>query len=318
MAVSRPLQAAVIVPTFDHGATLRHSVGSALRQTVPDIELVIVGDGMPDGAREVALALERSDERVRFVDNPKGETRGEAHRNAVLREVTAPYVFYLSDDDLWMPEHLATMLATFEVTSADFVHSVPVWRMGDGSWYRWVVDLAQPRYRQLMFEHKNRVPLSCGAHTLESYRRLPHGWRPAPPEHWTDEWMWMQFAQLDGMKFACSRLPTALNFPGSVRAGWTNEQRVSELAECSAILDDPVRRLALHTELFEAEIERLTWLETQAWEMEDWLADRERGLAWLTAERERHARDIAVMKASLRWRLGERAALLRRRLFSRP
>jgi GalNAc5-diNAcBac-PP-undecaprenol beta-1,3-glucosyltransferase len=318
MAVSRPLQAAVIVPTHDHGAAVRHSVGSALRQTVADIELFIVGDGMPDEAREVAIELERSDERVRFVDNPKGETRGEAHRNTVLGQVTAPYVFYLSDDDLWLPEHLSSMIATFQVTGADFVHSVPVWRMGDGSWYRWIVDLAQPRYRQLMFEHRNRVPLSCGAHTLEAYRRLPHGWRPAPPERWTDEWMWMQFAEQDGMTFACSRLPTALNFPGSVRSDWSNERCAAELAECSAILDDPVRRLALHTELFEADLERLTWLETQVWEMEEWLEDRERGLTWLAAEHERHTNDIAVMRSSLRWRIGERAARLRRRLFSRP
>lgn len=317
MAVSRPLQAAVIVPTFDHGATLRYSVGSALRQTVRDIELVIVGDGMPDAAREVALELQSSDERVRFVDNPKGESRGEAHRNAVLREVTAPYVFYLADDDLWMPEHLSSMLATFDVTGADFVHSVPVWRMGDGGWYRWIVDLGQPRYRRLMFEHRNRVPLVCGAHTLEAYRRLPYGWRPAPPGHWTDEWMWMQFAEQEDMKFACSRLPTALNFPGSVRPDWSNERRVAELAECSAILDDPVRRLALHTELFEAETDRLTWLETQVWEMEEWLEDREQGLTRLAAEHERHTRDIALMKSSLRWRLGERVALLRKR-FSRP
>jgi glycosyltransferase involved in cell wall biosynthesis len=297
MAVSRSLQAAVIVPTFDHGATLRHSVGSALRQTVPDIELVIVGDGMPDEAREVALELERSDERVRFADNPKGESRGEAHRNAVLQEITAPYVFYLSDDDLWMPEHLASMLATFEVTGADFVHSAPVWRMADGSWYRWVVDLAQPRYRRLIFEGRNRVPLSCGAHRLDCYRRLPHGWRPAPPGEYTDAWMWRQFAERPDTKFACSRLPTALNFPGSVRPDWTNEERVAELAECTAILDDPVRRLALHTELFEAELERLTWFETHIWELEEW---------------------VGVMRSSRRWRIGERVALLRRRLFSRP
>jgi glycosyl transferase family 2 len=252
------------------------------------------------------------------VDNPKGETRGEAHRNAALREVTAPHVFYLSDDDLWLPEHLATMLATFEVTGADFVHSAPLWRFGDGRWERPIVDLAQERYRRLMFEKRNRVPLSCGAHTLESYRRLPHGWRPAPPDQYTDAWMWMQFAQQDGIAFACSRLPTALSFPGSARPGWTNEQRVAELADWSAILDDPMRRLALHTELFEAELERLTFFESQVWEMEEWLEDRERGLTWLAAEHERQTRDIAVMKASLRWRLGERAAALRRRLFSRP
>ena len=46
--------ATILVPTHDHGPTLRASVASALRQTVSDIEVFIVGDGfrtLAEGAR---------------------------------------------------------------------------------------------------------------------------------------------------------------------------------------------------------------------------------------------------------------------------
>ena len=68
--------ATVIVPTHDHGPTLRLSVGSALAQTVEDIEVLVVGDGVPDVTREIVGELSRVDERVHFFDHPKGQRHG--------------------------------------------------------------------------------------------------------------------------------------------------------------------------------------------------------------------------------------------------
>jgi len=307
-------RATVLVPTHDHGATLRYSVGSALRQTIGEIEVFIVGDGMPDGAREVAVELERSDERVRLFDNPKGERLGELHRHAALAEARAPVVLYLSDDDLWFPEHVETMLATLDSSGADFVHASPIWRMGDGTHYRWIVDLAQEPYRRLVFEGKNRLGLSSGGHTREAYRRLPHGWRPAPLGQYSDAWMWRQFAEQPDVKFACTAAPSVLHLPSSVRPGWTAEQRLAELSDAAEVLADPRRRLALLTELYEAELGRLTWLETRGWDLEAWVEDREGAIRWHAERAERAETTIQAMRASRRWRAGERL----RRLFSRP
>jgi hypothetical protein len=307
-------RATVVVPTHDHGATLRYSVGSALRQTVGEIEVFIVGDGMPDQARQVAVELERGDERVRLFDNPKGERLGELHRHSALSEARAPAVLYLSDDDLWFPEHVETMLATLESSGADFVHASPIWRMADGTYYRWIVDLAQEPYRRLIFDGKNRLALSSAGHTLEAYRRLPHGWRPAPQDQYSDAWMWRQFAEQLGMKFVCTTAPTVLHLPSSVRPDWTAEERLSELASASEMLADPERRLALLTELYQAELDRLTWLETRGWELEAWVEDREGAIRWHAKRADRAEATIQAMRASRRWLAGERL----RRLFSRP
>ena len=60
------IAATVIVPTHDHGPTLRFALASALAQTVEDIEVLVVGDGVPNVTHEIVGELSRRDERVRF------------------------------------------------------------------------------------------------------------------------------------------------------------------------------------------------------------------------------------------------------------
>src|SRR6185437_15846190 len=95
--------ATVLIPTHDHGRTLLRSVPSALAQTVSELEVFVVGDGVPDETRELMTELAAADNRVRFFDNPKGERHGEAHRHAALQEARGEIVCYLSDDDVWLP-----------------------------------------------------------------------------------------------------------------------------------------------------------------------------------------------------------------------
>jgi glycosyltransferase involved in cell wall biosynthesis len=98
--------ATVLIPTHDHGPTLRYAVQSALAQTVADLEVLVLGDGAPDVTRELMDELTRADPRVRWLDNPKGPRNGELHRHAALQEAQGEIVCYLSDDDLWLPGHV--------------------------------------------------------------------------------------------------------------------------------------------------------------------------------------------------------------------
>jgi glycosyltransferase involved in cell wall biosynthesis len=47
------VRATVVIPTFDHGRLLWYFVRSALAQTVGDIEVFVIGDGVPDATREI-------------------------------------------------------------------------------------------------------------------------------------------------------------------------------------------------------------------------------------------------------------------------
>jgi hypothetical protein len=238
------VRATVVVPTFDHGPTLERSVPSALAQTVSDIEVFVVGDGVPDVTRDLMARLVADDRRVRFFDNPKGPGNGEINRAAALGEAGGRIVAYLADDDLWMPEHLEELEAL--LADADFANTYPIRIEPDGTVADWNVDLSLASYRRAVLEGTNFVPLSCGGHTLELYRRLPHGWRTRPQGTWSDLYMWQQILSVRGVRTASGSRPTVLHLPSSLRRGWPTERRLEELDRWVARMTEPGWREELY------------------------------------------------------------------------
>lgn len=231
-----PLEATVLIPTHDHGPMLLHSARSVLAQTVEEIELFIIGDGVPDVTREIVSEL-RQDERVRFFDNPKGLRHGETHRHAALKEVRGKIVCYLSDDDLWFPEHVAYMRHLLEGT--DFAHTLSLYIDERGEIACNIGDLAMPTYREFLLSGVNFFALSCTAHTIDMYRRLPHGWRTTPAGIPTDLYMWQQFLSDPGCRATGGTRPTVLHFPSPLRRNQLPADRLTELEEWSSNLQDP-------------------------------------------------------------------------------
>ncbi|MEO8034986.1 MAG: glycosyltransferase family 2 protein [Acidobacteriota bacterium] len=231
--------ATVLIPTHDHGETLRYSVPTALRQSVVDIEVFIVGDGVPDITREVARELAAADPRVRFFDFAKGESRGELYRHQVLQEASGEIVCYLFDDDLWLPDHIAVMRELLQ--HADFAFSMPVVVSTRGFLTPWFVDLSRPLHRRLFTDplsSTSSVP-TCAAHTMALYRRLPQGWRATPRGLAPDKYMWAQCLEDPATVARSASRPTAILFPDPPRRTWPASRRLEELAAWSRELDDP-------------------------------------------------------------------------------
>lgn len=245
-----PLQATVLIPTHDHWYTLPYAIESASRQTLEEIEILVVGDGVPDATRELLEGLLAEEPRLRFFDHPKGERHGERHRARALEAARGRIVCYLSDDDLWLPDHLETMAGQLE--GCDFAAGLAAWLDEGGGLHFYLEDLSLPFYRNLLLGGENRVPLSCGAHTLASYRALPAGWAPAPREVPTDLYMWQRFLADPACRAASALRPTVLHFPSPLRRHLTSEQRAAELQSWSARLGQGGLRDQLLAGLFEA------------------------------------------------------------------
>jgi hypothetical protein len=231
------LAATVLIPTHDHGPTLLRSVRSALAQTVTELEVFVIGDGVPDVTRELMAELTAADQRVRFFDHPKGPRHGERYRHAALQEARGEVVCYLCDDDLWLPghvEHLRELLR-----ESDFAHSLPFWIDPTGAIHPLRVDLSLPHFRALFLSGENRIPLSHAGHTLELYRRLPEGWRTTPDGTYTDLYMFQQILAVPGCRVAAGAKATVVNLPSPERRGWTLDERVAELDRYAARLAEP-------------------------------------------------------------------------------
>jgi glycosyltransferase involved in cell wall biosynthesis len=242
-------EATVLVPTHDHGATLRHSVGSVLAQTVEDIEVFVVGDGVPDDARAVVRELVESDGRVRFFDHPKGPRLGEAYRHGVLQEARGRIVCYLSDDDLWTPDHVETMLGL--LADADFAHTLSLGLGARGELIVYRLDLSRASERAAVLTGERGVALGSMAHTLEMYRRLPFGWRTTPPGVPTDRYMQQQFLAEPSCRAVSGTRPTYLHFESAPRAKWSADERLHELARWRERLSDGGGRAEFYCEVIE-------------------------------------------------------------------
>jgi glycosyltransferase involved in cell wall biosynthesis len=250
-------RATVVVPTFDHGPTLLRSVPSALGQTEGDVEVFVVGDGVPDVTREIMAELVRSDGRVRFFDNPKGPRHGELHRHAALQHARGEVVCYLSDDDLWAPGHVETMCLLLQ--GADLAHTLVAAILPDQTWLLGRIDLSLAWYRMRLLAGLGHLPLSFVGHTLAMYRRLPHGWRTTPQGSATDVYMWRQFLADETCRTATEHRLTVLNFPSAERREWTLEHRLDELDRWrSGWANREWRHRALEGLLAETSLDRTT------------------------------------------------------------
>jgi glycosyltransferase involved in cell wall biosynthesis len=109
VTVDRSERVDIILPTHHRPHTLVYALQSVLAQTHSHFELHVVGDGCQDVTAEIVISLR--DPRVRLHRFPKGRGCSYAHRNQVLRRTSAPYVAYMTDDDLWFPDHLERALA---------------------------------------------------------------------------------------------------------------------------------------------------------------------------------------------------------------
>ena len=101
----------VVIPTFDRAADLTRAVASALGQSHPHLEVVIVDDGSTD---DTAAVIERAwgdDPRVGYTYQSNAGPA--AARNHGLRLARGDFVAFLDSDDEWLPWKLEAQLACF-------------------------------------------------------------------------------------------------------------------------------------------------------------------------------------------------------------
>jgi hypothetical protein len=102
--VSAPRDFAVAIPAHDALPDVLAAVDSALSQTLPPAEIVVIDDASTDGTGDAVE--QRFGSRVRVIRGRHG--RAASARNAAWRASRAEWVGFLDADDLWFPDKLAT------------------------------------------------------------------------------------------------------------------------------------------------------------------------------------------------------------------
>jgi glycosyltransferase involved in cell wall biosynthesis len=110
----------VIVAAYQAAAFVGDAIASALDQTMPDIEVIVVDDGSTDGTWEVLSRAAAQDARVVPVRHAQ-QSGPAAARNTALAQARGEWIAVLDSDDLFMPDRLERMVSQAESLSADLL-----------------------------------------------------------------------------------------------------------------------------------------------------------------------------------------------------
>jgi succinoglycan biosynthesis protein ExoO len=103
----------VVIPLYNSASTLPRAARSALRQTLQDIEVLIVDDGSQDTSLAEAHAIAAADSRVRVI--ALLANRGKSHAmNRAVAQANGAWIAVLDADDWYEPDRLVTLLAAGE------------------------------------------------------------------------------------------------------------------------------------------------------------------------------------------------------------
>lgn len=92
----------VVIPTYNHVRFLADAIQSALKQSYPSVEIIVVDDGSTD---QTHTLVESFGERVHYIWQ---ENRGRSGaRNAGIAAAQGEYIALLDADDFWEPTYLA-------------------------------------------------------------------------------------------------------------------------------------------------------------------------------------------------------------------
>lgn len=112
------MKVSVIICNYNYGQFLREAVDSALAQTHPADEVLVVDDGSTDGSREV---LRHYGDRIRLLFQ---ENRGvSAARNTGIANSGGELIAFLDSDDAWLPTKLERQVEWFEDPTVGMVYT---------------------------------------------------------------------------------------------------------------------------------------------------------------------------------------------------
>jgi len=124
----------VIIPCYNAARWVGATIESALAQTWPRCEIIVVDDGSTDDSLAVARSFETRG--VRVLTQPN--LGAAAARNQALRTARGEFIQYLDADDLLAPDKIALQMTVLLKEPPDI--------LGSGEWARFTDDPAEAKF----------------------------------------------------------------------------------------------------------------------------------------------------------------------------
>lgn len=101
----------VIIPVYNGSNFLSKAIDSALAQTYPNIEIIVVNDGSNDNGKTEKVALSYGN-RIRYFSKPNGGVSSAL--NEGINKMEGKYFSWLSHDDVYAPDKILRQIETLK------------------------------------------------------------------------------------------------------------------------------------------------------------------------------------------------------------
>ncbi|MCT3584276.1 MULTISPECIES: glycosyltransferase family 2 protein [Levilactobacillus] len=115
------MRISVVVPIYNVEKYLEKAVISLLKQTLSDIEIILVDDGSTDRSGELADKVGERDGRIRVIHKDNGGAP--SARNLGMSVANGKYIYFMDPDDVVRPKMLEEMFVKAEKDHAQMVIS---------------------------------------------------------------------------------------------------------------------------------------------------------------------------------------------------
>ena len=201
----------VLIPCYCCADTVGRAVASAMNQTLPPAQIVLVEDASPDGGRTLA-ALERLASEhagrvpVQVIRMPTNGGPGAA-RNLGWEAATQPYIAFLDADDVWHPSKLELQIGWMEAhpeVALTGSRSAVIRSMGDFPQLSAAVPVKELRRADILLT--NPLP------TRSVVLRAGLAQRFVPAKRYSEDYLLWATILLSGQRAAVFDAPLAFSF----------------------------------------------------------------------------------------------------------
>ena len=99
----------VLMPVYNAEKFLKDSIGSILKQTYSDFELLILDDGSTDNSLKIIKAYAKEDKRIKILVNKTNQKQTKC-RNRLLKNSKTEFVAWMDADDISLEDRLQTQM----------------------------------------------------------------------------------------------------------------------------------------------------------------------------------------------------------------
>ncbi len=99
----------VIMPAYNSAAFISEAIGSVIKQTYGNWELIVIDDASGDATPEIVEDFSNQDKRIKIIKNILNQGPGPS-RNSGMKTAKGDFIAFLDSDDLWLPKKLEIQL----------------------------------------------------------------------------------------------------------------------------------------------------------------------------------------------------------------